>query len=355
MNTRRALTRQNISFVSANDGTRIAVAEIGNGPVIVKAAHWLTHVSLDHRSPIWRHWLSEFSTNHRFVRYDLRGCGLSDRNVADVSFEAWLSDLEAVGGAIDEPFTLLGMSQGGALSIAYASRHPEKVKQLILVGSYAQGLLARDTGIQARLEADTLSNLLELGWGKDVPAFNQVFTNLFIPGGTPEQHSWWQSLERETTSPEIAIRTIEVLHKIDVLSEARQLDVPTVIFHARHDARIPFTEGRKLAAAIPSAELVPLDSANHVLLEHEPAWDVFTSKLKEFLPGVTCDQPAVETFGLTSAETAVVELIVKGLSNAEIANTLGKSEKTVRNQISVAYEKIGVRTRSQLIVKILSI
>jgi len=354
MISKSTLPHQNISFVTAKDGTRIAVAEMGKGPVIVKAANWLSHVSQDHESPIWNHWLKEFSAHNKLVRYDLRGCGLSDRDVSDISFDAWLSDLEAVGETLDEPFTLLGMSQGGALSIAYALLHPEKVERLVLIGSYAQGMLARNASEKTRLEAETLANLVQLGWGKDVPAFNQVFTNLFIPGGTPEQHIWWQKLERDTSTSEVANRTLEVLHKIDIVSDAGKLDVPTLVFHACDDARIPFDEGRKLAALIPGAQFVPLDSANHILLGHEPAWDVFRSAVKDFLTEADTDQPVSADFGLTEAETAVVGLIVEGLANAEIADALGKTEKTVRNQVTAAFLKMDVRTRSELIVKVLS-
>lgn len=354
MTSQSTLPQQTISFVTAEDGARIAVAQMGTGPVIVKAANWLSHVSQDHESPVWNHWLREFSARHQLVRYDLRGCGLSDRDVDDISFDAWLSDLEAVGETLDEPFTLLGMSQGGALSIAYALRHPEKVERLILIGCYAQGMLARDAGEKTRLEAETLANLVQLGWGKDVPAYNQVFTNLLIPGGTPEQHAWWQRLERDTSTAEMANRTLEVLHQIDVVSAASKLDVPTLIFHGRDDARIPFNEGRKLAAIIPGAQFVPLDSANHVLLDHEPAWDVFRSTVKDFLSQTSADPHISKDFSLTEAETAVVGLIIKGLGNAEIADALGKTEKTVRNQVTAAFHKMDVRTRSELIVKVLS-
>jgi pimeloyl-ACP methyl ester carboxylesterase/DNA-binding CsgD family transcriptional regulator len=354
MNTERQLPQQDISFVTAEDGTQIAVATMGRGPVVVRAAHWLSHVSLDIESPVWRHWLAELSHNHRLVRYDLRGCGLSDRKVLDISFDAWLSDLEAVTEKIDEPFTLVGMSQGGALAIAYALKHPKKVERLVLIGSYARGMLARAQSEHSHLEAETLSNLIRLGWGREVAAFNQVFTNLFIPGGTPEQHAWWQKLERDTASPETAVRTIETLHYIDVLEKARKLDVPTLVLHSRHDARIPFDEGCRLAAAISEARFVPLESANHVLLDHEPAWNVFKSELKAFLPNTSADNDLGEDFGLTSAETAVVELVAKGMANAEIAKALGKSEKTVRNQVSVVFEKMDVRTRAEAIVRLLT-
>ena len=340
--------------MTSKDGVRIARAVTGDGPVIVKAAHWLTHISRDFDSPVWRHWLTELSSRNRLVRYDLRGCGLSSRDIADIGFDAWLSDLEAVTEGIEEPFTLLGMSQGGALSIAFAHRYPEKVERLVLIGAYARGLLARDQGARARLEADTLTNLMRLGWGRDDMAFNQLFTQLFIPGGTPDQHSWGRALEQETASADIAARTMEVLHGIDVMDLASELTVPTLVLHARDDARIPFEQGRELAATIAGAQFVPLDSRNHVLLDTEPAWDTLTSALRAFLDRARPEQVALPGCNLTAAETDVLRLVSKGLSNSDIAETLGKSEKTVRNQVSVLFDKVGVKTRAELIVRALS-
>ncbi|MEM1079743.1 MAG: alpha/beta fold hydrolase [Pseudomonadota bacterium] len=346
--------RQRVSFVAAADGTRIAVADMGRGKTVLKAGNWLSHISHDEESPIWRHWLHALSKNHRFVRYDLRGCGLSDRDVADISFEAWLSDLEAVAETIDGPVTLLGLSQGCALSIAFALRHPEKVERLVLIGAYAQGMLARSDNTNTRLEAETLANLVQLGWGKDVPAFNQVFTNLFVPSGKSEHHRWWRRLERESVSADTALRILDVLHRIDVLADAGNLKVPTLILHAKHDARIPFDEGRRLAAVIEDAQFVPLESANHILLEAEPAWQVFLAAFEAFMPEISASDPINASHHLTDAEAEVVALVAKGLGNQEIASALGKSEKTVRNQITVALDKVGVRSRSELIVKILS-
>lgn len=346
--------QQEIKFVTSKDGTRIATATMGHGSTIVRAAHWLTHVSRDPESPIWHHWISELSSKNRLVRYDLRGCGLSDRNVSDISFEAWLADLEAVTEGINEPFTLVGMSQGAALSIAYALRHPEKVERLVLIGGYVQGIRARATNAQHIIEAETLTNLIRLGWGSDLNAFNEVFTNLFIPGGTVEQSAWWQNLERETASPETAALTFEVLQKIDVSELAPKVTVPTLVFHARDDARVPFEEGQKLAARIPSAQFVPLESANHVLLKDEPAWESFKKSLRAFLPFAPQPQPPAENIELTPAERAVLALVAKGLSNKDIAANQNKSEKTVRNQVSILFEKFGVHSRAELIVRVLS-
>lgn len=344
--------KQDISFATSKDGTRIARASMGRGRTIVRAAHWLTHISRDLESPVWRHWLAELSSYGKLIRYDLRGCGLSSRNVLNISFDAWLADLEAVTSEIEEPFTLLGMSQGAALSIAYASRYPERVKQLVIIGGYSKGLLSRDSSDRTQIEAATLTNLMRLGWGQDDTAFNQVFTNLFIPDGSQEQHDWWRSLERETASAEVAARTMDILHRIDVGGMAAELDVPTLVLHARGDRRIPFEQGRTLAMTIPGAEFVPLNSNNHVLLETEPAWSDFCSALSGFLGDGS--PTAGADAGLTTAEREVLGLVAQGLSNPDIAARLGKSEKTVRNQVSSLLDKTGLSTRSELIVRTLS-
>ncbi|HEX6703719.1 MAG TPA: alpha/beta fold hydrolase [Albitalea sp.] len=348
-------SRQSLRFCTAADGTRIAIASIGSGPPLVRAAHWLSHVEHDLDSPVWRPWLAELSRRHTYIRYDERGCGLSDREVADFSLDAWVGDLEAVVESLGlRRFPLIGMSQGGAVAIAYAVRHPDKVSHLVLPGAYARGALRRAETPAARLEAETLVNLIRVGWGRDNPAFRQVFTNQFIPGGTPAQHQWWNELERLTAAPEQAARMLDAFHRVDVTELARQLRVPTLVLHARGDARVPFDEGLRLAALIPGARFVPLDTANHVLLESEPAWADFLRELRGFLaptPADAADGAAVEA-ALTPAERDVLQLVALGLDNAAIARQLGKSEKTVRNQVSSIFDKLGVRTRAQAIVHV---
>lgn len=349
------MVRQSIRFCSAPDRTRIAIASTGAGPPLVRAAHWLSHVEHDEHSPVWRPWLEALSRRHTYIRYDQRGCGLSDADVHDFSLDAWIGDLEAV---VDhqrlDRFPLIGMSQGGAVAIGYAARHPQRVSQLILVGAYARGAMRRATTDDARLEAQTLVNLIRLGWGRDNPAFRQVFTNQFIPGGTAQQHQWWNELERLTASPQNAARTLEAFHQIDVSELASRLDVPTLVIHARGDARVPFDEGRRLAGLIPGARFVPLDSDNHVLLATEPAWPRFLAELQEFLAqgGTGLAQDPDMAAALSGAERAVLQLVARGLDNRAIAAQLGKSDKTVRNQVSSIFAKLGVRSRAEAIVRV---
>lgn len=348
--------RQHIGFCSSADGARIAVASCGAGPVILRAAHWLSHVDYDLESPVWRPWVEALSARNRFVRYDPRGCGLSDRFVADLSLAAWHADLEAVAASIPEPrFVLLGVSQGGALAVTYALRHPERVSHLVLMNAYGEGARTRAKSDAERLEAETMVNFVRIGWGRDNPAYCRFFTNLFIPGGTPEQHRWWGDLERVTASAEVAAQLLHEMHGIDVLGLAAMLRVPTLSFHCRGDMRVPFDQGCKLAAAIPESRFVPLESRNHVLLPDEPAWRVFRAELARFLGQNEPSRPrAFRKAGLTPAEEAVLRLVAEGLDNRMIAARLGKGEKTVRNQLSSIFDKLGVKSRAQAIVAALA-
>ena len=346
--------RQTIRFCTSSDGTRIAIASIGSGPPLVRAAHWLSHVEYDLQSPVWRPWLTELSRNHCYVRYDQRGCGLSDREVNDLSLDAWVSDLEAVVDSLGlKRFPLFGMSQGGAVAIAYAARHPERVSHLVFAGAYARGSLRRGGTEVDRLEAQTLVNLIRVGWGRNHAGFRQVFPYRFIPRGTPEQLRWWGELEQVTAGADVAARTLEAFQTIDVSEMARSLSVPTLILHARGDVAVPFDEGRLLAALIPGARFVPLESDNHVLLETEAAWPLFLSEIRAFLTLSPQQGLAViaEEGSLTAAEREVLRLVTEGLDNRAIADRLLKSEKTVRNQVSIIFDKLGVRTRAEAIVK----
>jgi predicted ATPase/DNA-binding SARP family transcriptional activator/pimeloyl-ACP methyl ester carboxylesterase len=284
---------QQIRLTTSADGTRIAYAVVGNGPPLVKVANPLTHLQYDWESPVWRHWIEELSRNHMLVRYDERGCGLSDRRVTNFSVDAWVNDLEAV---VDDlrlaRFPIIGMSQGASIAVAYAVRHPEKVSQLILYGGYARGRFNRDLTPEQHLETETLLNLIRVGWGQDDPAFRQIFAATFMPEGVPHQHEWFNDLARITADPETAATMERAFYHIDVTNLAPQVAVPTLVLHPLQDAMCPFAEGRLLADLIPKARFVPLDSKNHVLQEDEPAWQQFLSEVRRFLQQDTPTQPS---------------------------------------------------------------
>jgi len=275
---------QEIHFCQTGDGVQLAYARTGQGHPLVKTGHWMTHIEFDFESPIWRHLYQELSREHAFFRYDARGNGLSDREVLDITFERFVDDLEAVVDAAGiNRFALLGISQGCAVSIAYASRHPERVSHLILLGGFAVGWKKRARTEAERASGDAMLTLMRLGWGTENPAYRQMFTSQFIPDANKEQADWFNELQRISTSPDAAARIFLANSEVDVSSLLSEVKVPTLVMHARHDARVPFELGRRMAAGIPGARFVPLESRNHIMLEGEPALSRFLDELRSFL------------------------------------------------------------------------
>ena len=278
-----ATPRQEIRYCTTSDGVRLAYATVGNGPPLVKASNWLTHLDFEWGSPIWRHWYAALSSHHCLLRYDERGNGMSQRDIPDVSFETWVRDLETVVDAAGlDRFPLLGISRGGPIAIAYAVKHPERVTHLVLYGAFAAGL--NHIGKPHELEARrALVSLIRLGWGLSNPAFCKTFTCRFIPEATPEHERWFDELQRVSTSPENAARLMERDDDIDVRPLLSQVKTPTLVIHSDRDRAVPAAEGRLLAAEIPNARYVSLPSANHLMLEEEPAWPLFLEEMNRFL------------------------------------------------------------------------
>jgi len=343
--------RQRVQYATATDGTRLAWAEAGTGPPLVKAANWLTHLEYELESPVWKHWIQFLSEHWRFIRYDERGCGMSAWKAGGLTLEQWVADLETVVDAAQpaEPVTLLGISQGAATCISYAVRHPERVARMILYGGYSRGKMRRDQPIAER-EYKAVVDLARVGWGRDNPAFRQVFTSRFIPGATQEQIQWFNELCLKTATGEIAADLFEARGWVDVSDLLGRVSVPTLVLHAGNDEITSVEEGRLLAAGIPHAEFVELDSRNHVLLEHEAAWTRFREAVLSF-----CNSPSTSAqesvfASLSARERQILSLITEGLSNTDIADRLAISEKTVRNHTSNLFDKLGVWSRAQAIV-----
>jgi len=345
------MPRQDVRFCRSADGVTIAYAVHGSGPPLVIDGCWLSHLQYDWESPVWRHFLIELGKIATVIRFDERGHGLSDRDVTDHSLELRLADLEAVvdHAGLDR-FSLLAMAQGGPVAIEYTARHPESVERLIFYGSYA-GVDSVQTSKQDRLLDETFTNLIRVGWEQPTPEFRRVFTYQMIPGATEEQMGWLDELQRRAVSAEVAVEARQQRGLANSAHRLGALDVPTLVLHSLGDRMNPFVYSRFLAAEIPGAKLVSLESDNHIVLETEPAWPVFLREVTDFLGADTTAAPAPEVGAdprsmLSARELEVLTLAAQGHDNAAIAADLTLSVRTVERHLQNIYEKLGLRGKS---------
>ena len=344
---------QQVRFCTSRDGVRIAYATSGQGPPLVRAAGLITHLEYDWDSPIWHPWLSALSHRNTLVRYDARGSGLSDREGVTFTFDRYLEDLEAVIAAADlGRVALFGIGGGGALAVAFAALHPQKVSHLVLYGAFARGALARAASRERVDEIETTFRLAELGFAKDDPSSRHLFAAQFLPDATAEQLQAFGNLLRVASSPGTVPRFLRPFYTADIRELAQRVKCPALVLHPRVGFRVPFEEGRMLASLIPGARLVPLASRNQMALEQEAVWQRVIAEIDDFLlhsersPGrvqLPFDQ-------LTARERDILECIAQGLDNSSIAKRLGIREKTVRNHISRLFSKLGLNSRSRVIV-----
>jgi pimeloyl-ACP methyl ester carboxylesterase len=337
---------QELRFAHVPSGARIAWASNGHGPVMVRAAHWMTHVEHDPRSPLWRPWLEGLGRTLRLVRYDERGCGSSASDGSAPGLDSAVQDLAAVVKASGaERVALLGISGAAPTAVAYAERHPERVSHLVLLGGYLCGLLhRRPTPAQlAFLEARV--QLMRHGWGRGDPAVQQFFTTTMLPDATPEQAAALNEQQRLSCDGSRAADYLQARAALDVRELAPRVTCPTLVLHAEGDAMVPIELGRELAAAIPGARFEALATRNHIPTAGSAAFERFTQAVSQFVnaapPG-----PA-----LTPRERELAALVAQGLDNLQIGARLGLADKTVRNALSLLYGKLGVEGRPQAVVR----
>ncbi len=339
---------RSVRFVSTHDGHSLAWARSGRGPRLVKAAAWLTHLEHDAESPIWAHWVDFLESNFDYLRYDERGCGLSDRETGQLDIDSWTDDLARIIEAADfrAPFAILAMSQGAGAAVRYAAEHPEDVSHLILIGGYARGAHCRDDP-KAESLYRAVTDIFGAGLDETNPAFREVFTRRFIPDGDPEKIRWFNDMCRRTTDAETGARLLEARGDMNATEWLEQVRCPTLVLHAKGDGVAPLAEGRLLAQKIPGAEFHVLDSDNHILQDDEPAYAETREAILKFLGA---DSPT-DGLDLTPREKAILAEICAAKSNKQIARDLEMSEKTVRNHATRIFAKLGVSTRQEAIVR----
>jgi pimeloyl-ACP methyl ester carboxylesterase/DNA-binding CsgD family transcriptional regulator len=343
--------RPQVRFCTAADGVRLAYAISGEGPPLVRAPHWFTHLEYDWTNPAMRPWVEDLSKRYRLLRFDQRGTGLSDRDVPDISTEAQIRDMECVIDAAGfERFAILGLSQGAAFGTAYAARHPQRVTHLAICGGFVRGWAKRGYPPERLAEREMLEKLIALGWGSDDPSFRQVFSSQFTPDAPIEAIRAFNDFMPLTSSAKTAAAIFSMNGQIDLQDEARRVKCPTLVLHGRGDRRIPFEEGRLVAGLIPGSRFVTLETRNHLMMQSEPAWRDFLEAFAEFYPPAGGAAPRDAFPQLTGREREVLDLIAQGLDNAQIAARLELSEKTVRNNITHIFDKIQVENRPQAIV-----
>jgi pimeloyl-ACP methyl ester carboxylesterase/DNA-binding CsgD family transcriptional regulator len=347
------LMRQRIRFCSTADGLRLAFADSGSGPPLVRVANWFTHLNYDWQSPVWRHWFTMLSEGRTLLRYDPRGSGLSDRDTDDFSLDRWIVDLEAVVATAGlNRFPLIGFCQGGVAAAAYAARHPEQVTHLVLYDCYSHGAYVDGAPGSIAREARVLAEMIEVGWGKDNGAFRELFANLLMPEAGEDAVKWIGEMQRRSTSSRNARLMWDAFQTFDIRQIAQDINAPTMVFHGRRTAMVPFEAGRQLATLIPNAQFMPLETNNHILVPTEPAWTIFRRELMRFLPteseaDISVDN-AIDT--LTRRETEILNAVARGLNNREVADLFRISEKTVRNHLTAIFSKLGTPSRARAIV-----
>lgn len=346
---------QDIRFCKTADGVKLAYAVTGKGPPLVMSTTWLTHLEYQWHSLAWQPWLDAFGRDHTLLRHDSRGCGLSDRDVSNLSFESWVSDFaRVVDAAAFDRFAIVGTCWGGPVAMEYAARYPERVSHLILYGTYARGRLRRPDHPRELERSRLLLQLMELGWGQESHSLTRMWASAFQPDGGLEHQCSWAEQMQHATSAETAARLLQIGWETDVQETARKVKCPVLIVHPEGDRVAPLDEGRLLASIIPDCRFVQLKSENHMPLREEPAWPKLVEEVRRFLaePGRNGACPGTLPLGdLTPRERAVLDGIADGLDNTEIASALGLSEKTVRNHITRVFDKIQVQHRYQAIVR----
>lgn len=340
-----------IRYCVCPDGVRLAVARYGSGLPVVRAGTWLTDIAFNGVDPLGQAWVESFARVASFVFYDGRGCGLSQRDVNDITLDAWVRDLETVVDTLGlERFVIYGQSTGCATAIRYAALHPERVDRLILHGGYSRHpYCTSDPALRA--EAETLIKVAQVGWGLATPTFRHLFVGRFMPDTTADQQAALGERQRLSMSNEMAAMYLRAMFDVDVRAEAPQVACPVLVTQMKGDLSVPYALACELAGLLPDARLVMFDSRNHIPHPGEPAWGPLVQQWQSFLRESALAPNGPQAAQLTRRQVDVLRLVAAGQSDKAVARALGLSPRTVEMHVAAARRTLGCRTRTEAVVK----
>jgi pimeloyl-ACP methyl ester carboxylesterase/DNA-binding CsgD family transcriptional regulator len=325
---------QEIRFVQV-DGKRVAYATVGEGPLLLFSARWITHLEDEWELPQVRSFFEAFAKDYRVVRYDRIGAGLSDRSLPHPpTLEMEARTLGAVHDAVGgEPAILFACSCAGFAAALYAKDNPGRVSKIVFLGSYA----ARDDIPEATKRS--LVDFVRTNW----LLASQMLAGLFAPHASGDEISRFSSHKRRSADAEVAAAFLELDLDADQRDVLPLVTTPSLVLHRRGDRAVPIARGREVAALLPNARFVPLSGDGHL------PWVDDQRDLHRALAGFLDDAPVATVNGespLTSRETEVLRLVASGLSNREIASSLVLSEHTVHRHVANILRKLSQSSRA---------
>lgn len=272
---------QTIRYATSADGTQIAYAISGSGPPLLRAAHHVTHLELDWNSRFWRPQFDALGEHHRLIRYDMRGTGLSDSDSGQSDISRHIEDLAAVADAAGlERFPILANLNSAAPAISFAAQAPERISRLVIQEGYARGRAMRAAD---GMDDPFVALLHGGGWGNSESGFMRAWMSLAAPGLSYDDATALIELIADATSTENALISRQVIDRYDVRDDLPRVTAPTLVIHARNDVLHPLAEGRMIAAGIPGAEFLVVESANTLCLTPDPTWDQQIGAILAFL------------------------------------------------------------------------
>jgi pimeloyl-ACP methyl ester carboxylesterase/DNA-binding CsgD family transcriptional regulator len=324
---------QRIRFCEVDD-SRVAYATAGQGPALVVDTGWVSHLEFMWQIQAYRTFFESLAQIRTVVRFDKPGTGLSDRQRLDFSLEVEVRALEGVIASLGlRTFDVLGTSQGGLVAALLAGRHPQRVRNLVLYGTWARGQDLAPEAVQASVLA-----LIRAHWGLG----SRTLSNIFLAGEDAAASVAFAETQRVAATAEVAANLLEESYRSDIRDILPTLTSPTLVLHRQEDRAVRFALGREVAAHIPGAVLVPLRGMAHLAYFGE------TEPVLEAIHGfLTRENQAI--LSLSPREREVVALVARGMTNREIAEAMVISQRTAENHLQRVLNRLDLRSRAQVV------